>query len=181
MPLLHLSLDARTTDQTKKNHRTDNKWVLSLSHTVAEQVITLKEVFIHTELDAQGGAQATIPITSPATQGATGKTFLLFKLEQGGGNCIAHRQIVSNVKGGSWFPVPCDYSAGRSQTQHYVGLNQDVILDKEGLPNDLEVEVYSDEDVNFNTYPTFGTGADNISRIDLVFEYDNTERASDAN
>ena len=174
MPLLHISLDQRDTN------RADNVWNITLSHTIAEQVITLREVFINTVAVGAGATQAIIPITSPVTSGATGKTFLLVKLEQGRSTCLAHRQIVSNVRGGAWLPIPCDYSASRAETQHY-RCNESLLLDKDGIPSEIVVEVWADEDVNHQTYPTFGTAADNISRIDLVFEYENSEKASDAN
>ncbi len=175
MPLLHISLD-QADSADGNSYRSANKFNLILSHTVASQTITLREDLILTA----GTPSAAIPLSAAGA----GKTCLLVHIRSQGGSVLAERQVVSNVKGGSYFPIPCDYNWNtakpRANPQQYTGLNQSVQLCNEGMPHHLIVEVFSDNDNAGSLYPTFGSGANNISRIDLVFEYDDAMKVADA-
>lgn len=166
MPLLHLSLNASDV--------IDNQWSVNISHTIASQPIVLKEVMIHTVV---GDASAIIPINGITT---TGKNCLLMHMEQGDGNCLEERQIVSNVLGGSWFPLPCNYEASRSNNQIYTSLDQTVI--SSSFEHNIIVTLYSDAKNAGGSpvYPVFGTADNNIDKIDVVFQYDDFERSRDA-
>ena len=129
---------------------------------------------IHTVV---GAASAIIPIQGSAT---TGKNCLLMHMEQGDGNCLEERQVVSNVLGGSWFPLPCNYEASRDSSQIYTSLDQTVI--SSSFEHNILVTLYSDikNAGKSPLYPIFGDADNNIDKIDVVFEYDDFEKSRDS-
>jgi len=169
MPLLHLSCDVADTS----SFVAPNTFNLVVSHSIETQVIRLKEVFIHTV----GGAIGADIVTS--VSGSTGKTCLITQLTNGQMNLLAERQIVSNMRGGAWLPLPCDYTTARPAVQHYTGLDQSLVLADKGVPHQVTVHFNSDNTVLGDAYPIFGTGTNNIDRVDLVFEYDAYQNPAD--
>jgi len=174
MPLLHISLKQEDTDSTTRN---ENEWQAQISHGIAsDQPLILREAFIHTVYAA---TKTIVPLVSSTL---TGKTCLLIHIESGGGNVLKERQVVSNVRGGSWLPIPMDYEPDRASTQHYTGLDQSLIISKEGIPHNLKITVWSDLTVSgVPKYPKFSSDAQCIDKIDLVFEYVDYEQPHDAN
>jgi hypothetical protein len=165
MPLLHISLN-----QADKK-RNVNQWNVGLSHTIAPQELTLKSCSIHTV-----GKTGVIEVSGVATAGDSGKNCLLLHMESGDGNCLEERQIVSNVLGGSWFPIPCNYEADRTNNQIYTGL--DLPVESSGYPHNIIVTILSDILNGSNPlHPSFGGGANQIDKIDLLFEYSDFEKA----
>jgi len=174
MPLLHISLKEGDTDSTTRNA---NIWHAQISHGIAsDQPLILREAFIHTVYAAQPA------IVKLDGSNLTGKTCLFIHVESGDGNVLKERQIVSNVRGGSWLPIPMDYEPDRASTQHYTGLNQALIISKGGIPHNIKVTVWSDLTVSSQPIaPDFDDAANCIDKIDLVFEYIDYEQPHDAN